>query len=114
MTSWKRTHSCGALRASDSGSEVVLKGWVSGVRDLGGITFIDLRDREGVTQVLVRPEASKEASELAKRVGSEWVIAARGTVVLRGKESVNPNLATGEIEVATSELRVLSESKTPP
>ena len=114
MTSWKRTHTCGALRASDSGSEVVLKGWVSGVRDLGGITFIDLRDREGVTQVLVRPEASKEASELAKRVGSEWVIAARGNVVLRGKESVNPNLATGEIEVATSELRVLSESKTPP
>ena len=92
----------------------MLKGWVSGVRDLGGITFIDLRDREGVTQVLVRPEASKEASELAKRVGSEWVIAARGNVVLRGKESVNPNLATGEIEVATSELRVLSESKTPP
>ena len=104
MTSWKRTHSCGALRASDSGGEVLLMGWVSGVRDLGGITFIDLRDREGVTQVLVRPEASKEASELAKRVGSEWVIAARGTVVLRGKESVNPNLAMKHMSTSCSPM----------
>jgi aspartyl-tRNA synthetase len=114
MNSWKRTHSCGDLRASDSGSEVVLMGWVNGVRDLGGITFIDLRDRKGLTQVLVRPEASKEVSETAKQVGSEWVIAVRGIVARRGRETVNPNLATGEIEVAANDLRVLSESKTPP
>jgi aspartyl-tRNA synthetase len=89
-------------------------GWVSGVRDLGGITFIDLRDRTGITQVLVRPESGKELSEAAKRVGSEWVVAVQGMVALRERDSVNPKLPTGEIEIAATELRVLSESKTPP
>ena len=108
----KRTHSCGALRAKDVGTEVILMGWVSRVRDLGGITFIDLRDRKGITQVMVKPEAGPEVVELAKKIGSEWVVAVRGPVVERG--AANPSLATGKIEVSAIELRVLSESKVPP
>ena len=114
MSSWKRTHSCGELKASDSGKDAVLMGWVNGVRDLGGITFIDLRDRKGVTQVLVRPDAGQEVSGAAKKVGSEWVIAVRGKVARRDEATINPNLPTGEIEVVAGELQILSESKTPP
>jgi aspartyl-tRNA synthetase len=87
-------------------------GWVSRVRDLGGITFIDLRDRKGMTQVMVKPEAGPEVVDLAKKIGSEWVVAARGPVAERG--AANPSLPTGEIEVNAVELRVLSESKVPP
>jgi len=113
MSNWKRTHSCGGLGASDSGKDVVLMGWVKGVRDLGGITFIDLRDRRGLTQIVVRPDA-RQVSGAAKEVGSEWVIAVRGKVARREQATINPNLPTGEIEVVAEELRVLSESKTPP
>ena len=114
MNNWKRTHSCGQLRTSDFGKDVVLMGWVNGVRDLGGITFVDLRDRKGITQVLVPPDAPEQVSEAAKKLGSEWVIAVRGRVVRRAAGTVNPNLATGEIEVVASEVHTLSESKTPP
>ena len=114
MNNWKRTHSCGQLRTSDFGQDVVLMGWVNGVRDLGGITFVDLRDRKGITQVLVPPDAPEQVSEAAKKLGSEWVIAVRGRVVRRAAGTVNPNLATGEIEVVASEVHTLSESKTPP
>ena len=114
MSNWKRTHSCGELKASDSGKDAILMGWVNRVRDLGGITFIDLRDRKGVTQVLVPPDAGEELSGAAKKVGSEWVIAVRGKVARRGEATINPNLPTGEVEVVAGELRILSESKTPP
>ena len=112
MKNWKRTHSCGALKDSDIGIEVTLMGWVSRVRDLGGITFVDLRDREGITQLLVRPEAGSEIVDTAKRVGNEWVVAARGKVVER--ETANPDIPTGSIEVNAVDFRVLSEAKVPP
>jgi aspartyl-tRNA synthetase len=89
-------------------------GWVDTVRDLGGITFIDLRDREGVTQILVPTEAGSDVVDLAKRLGSEWVIAVEGEVLRRAPSTVNPAIKTGEIEVRAEEIRVLSESKTPP
>jgi len=114
MNNWKRTHSCGQLRTSDFGKDVVLMGWVNGVRDLGGITFVDLRDRKGITQLLVPPDAPEQVSEAAKKLGSEWVIAVRGRVARRAAGTVNPNLATGEIEVVASDVHILSESKTPP
>jgi aspartyl-tRNA synthetase len=112
--SWRRTHTCGELSRDAAGADVVLKGWVDRVRDLGGITFIDLRDRDGVTQVLIRPDAPGDTVERAKRVGSEWVLAVRGRVLLREPATVNANIATGEIEVSAEEIRVLSEAKTPP
>ncbi|HSF19480.1 MAG TPA: aspartate--tRNA ligase [Vicinamibacteria bacterium] len=111
---WRRTHSCGALGRDAVGSEVVLAGWVDTVRDLGGITFIDLRDREGVTQILVGPDAGESVVGAAKRVGSEWVIAVRGAVIERSAGTVNRNISTGEIEVKAVEIEVLSPSKTPP
>ena len=114
MSGWKRTHSCGALRTEDVGARVTLMGWVATVRDLGGITFIDLRDREGVTQILVPTGAGTEVVELAKRLGAEWVVAVKGEVLRRALATVNPAIATGEIEVRADEIRVLSESKTPP
>ena len=89
-------------------------GWVDTVRDLGGITFIDLRDREGVTQILVPTEAGSEVVELAKRLGTEWVVAVSGEVLRRSPSTVNSEIATGEIEVRALSIRVLSESKTPP
>jgi aspartyl-tRNA synthetase len=87
-------------------------GWVSRIRDLGGLTFIDLRDREGITQILVRPDAGADIVECAKNVGAEWVVAARGTVVKR--ETSNPDLPTGDIEVEAKDFKVLSESMVPP
>jgi aspartyl-tRNA synthetase len=114
VNGWKRTHSCGALRTEDVGARVTLMGWVATVRDLGGITFIDLRDREGVTQILVPTGAGTEVVELAKRLGAEWVVAVKGDVLRRALATVNSAIATGEIEVRADEIRVLSESKTPP
>ncbi len=114
MSAWKRTHSCGALGAADVGARVTLMGWVDTVRDLGGITFIDLRDRAGVTQILIPTEAGAGVVELAKRVGTEWVVAVSGEVLRRALSTVNASIATGEIEVRAQEIRVLSESKTPP
>ncbi len=89
-------------------------GWVDVVRDLGGITFIELRDREGVTQLLIGEQASPEVIEVAKRASSEWVVAVQGEVLRRTEATVNPNVATGAIEVRADALQVLSEAKTPP
>jgi len=114
VSGWKRTHGCGALRSTDVSHKTTLMGWVDTVRDLGGITFIDLRDRDGVTQILVPTEAGASVVDLAKRLGAEWVIAVRGEVLRRAPGTVNPALATGEVEVRAEEIRVLSESKTPP
>jgi aspartyl-tRNA synthetase len=115
----KRTHHAGELRATDEGKVVVLFGWVSSYRDHGGCVFIDVRDREGVTQLVFDPElpghgeAPRAAYELARALRSEWVIGVRGVVSGRGANK-NPKLATGEIEVRAVELTVFNKSETPP
>ncbi len=110
----KRTHSCGALRAQDAGAEVILMGWVQRRRDHGGLIFVDLRDRDGLTQVVFNPEANPDTHNKAGVLRDEWVIAVRGVVNPRPPDMVNPQLDTGEIEVLVEELRVLNGSKTPP
>lgn len=112
LGSLSRTHTAGALRASDVGADVVLLGWAHKVRDLGSLLFIDVRDRHGHTQVIV--EGDEALLEQAKRVRSEFVIAVIGTVERRSPETVNPNVPTGEIEVRAREIRVLNEARTPP
>ena len=107
-----RTHTCGALRAGDVGSDVVLLGWVHRQRDLGSLVFIDVRDRAGYTQVVI--EGSEDLLERAKRLRSEYVVAIRGRVEMRSGETKNANLPTGEIEVRASDVRILNEAKTPP
>ncbi len=105
-----RTHTCGALRAADVNNDVVLLGWVHRVRDLGGVTFFDLRDRYGLTQVVVREESGGETT----RVRPEFVVAVYGRVEARAKDSINPKLETGEIEVVARTISVLNDAKTPP
>lgn len=110
----KRTHSCGVLRAADIGKEVVLMGWVQRRRDHGGLIFVDLRDREGLTQVVFNPEINALAHAKADLLRNEYVIAVRGVVAARPEGMENPNLATGEIEVAAEALWILNTSLTPP
>ncbi len=110
----KRTHSCGVLRARDEGVEVVLMGWVQRRRDHGGLVFVDLRDREGLTQVVFNPEINPDIHTKAGVLRDEFVLAVRGLVNLRPPEMVNPQLDTGEIEVIVEELRILNSSRTPP
>ena len=107
-----RTHTCGALTRQDVGADVVLLGWVHRVRDLGSLVFLDVRDRHGITQVIVRDNEQLLAD--IKRVRPEFVIAVLGLVELRSPESVNLKVQTGEIEVAVRELRILNEARTPP
>ena len=107
-----RTHTCGALRPGDVGADVVLFGWIHRVRDLGGLLFLDVRDRHGITQVMVPNESPGMAT--AKRLRSEYVVAVLGTVRRRDPETVNAKLETGEVEVVARELRLLNEAKTPP
>jgi aspartyl-tRNA synthetase len=107
-----RTHTCGALRAEDVGKDVVLLGWVHRVRDLGSLIFIDLRDRHGITQVVARVDEALIAD--AKRLRSEFVVAVMGRVEHRAAETVNPKIATGEVEVTARGFRLLNEAKTPP
>jgi aspartyl-tRNA synthetase len=109
----KRTHSCGELRASDVGHEVVLMGWVHNRRDHGGAVFIDLRDRGGLTQVKFAADIDTQAHGLAGELRSEFCIGVRGKVVSRG-ENVNPKMATGEIEVDVHQLQIFSRADTPP
>ncbi|MGH7201093.1 MAG: aspartate--tRNA ligase, partial [Planctomycetaceae bacterium] len=108
-----RTKTCGELRASDVGRTVTLCGWVNSYRDQGGVAFIDLRDRWGITQVTFRLDLASEVQKLARSLRNEDVIQVTGQVVHRG-EAVNPKLPTGEVEVQASELEVLNRSKTPP
>jgi aspartyl-tRNA synthetase len=110
----KRTDYCGDLRPTDVGREVVLMGWVQRRRDHGGVIFIDLRDREGIVQVVFNPEINPEVHAKAHKVRNEYVLAVKGDVAMRPPESLNPDLDTGEIEVLTNELRILSVSENPP
>src|SRR5438876_1489998 len=105
---------CGALRASDAGKKAVLMGWVNRRRDLGSIIFIDLRDRTGVTQVVVNRELNPSAHDKAEQLRNEYVIAVIGTVKQRDRDTVNKNIPTGEVELIIEELRLLNESKAPP
>ena len=111
LGSLARTHTCGQLTTADVGSDVVLLGWVHRVRDLGGVMFFDIRDRHGLTQVVVRDAALEES---AKRLRPEFVVGVTGRVDARTKEAVNPKIKTGEIEVAAHEIRLLNDAKTPP
>lgn len=113
-----RTHTCGQLRAENVGQTVTLCGWVNNYRDHGGVVFIDLRDRTGLTQIVFHP-ANKEAHDLADTLRHEWVVSVTGEVLSRGvddagKSLVNPKLPTGEIEVEGKQLTILSKSATPP
>ncbi len=114
MKELKRTHTCGELTAANKGQNVVLMGWVNRWRDHGQLIFVDLRDRDGITQIVFNAENKPEVHRAAKALRSEFVIAASGTVRVRGKGMENPNLKTGEIEVLSDELSILSEAKTTP
>jgi len=110
----KRTHRCAELGLGDVGKTVTVMGWVNKRRDLGGVVFIDLRDRSGILQVVFNAKNGEELIKKAERIRSEYVIAVIGEVVKRDPETVNPRISTGEIEVMAKELRILSESETPP
>jgi aspartyl-tRNA synthetase len=110
----ERTHSCGDLRTNDIGRQVVLMGWVAKRRDFGELTFVDLRDRAGITQVVFNAEDAPEAHARAKELRSEYVIAVIGTVVARAESTRNPKLATGDVEVHAENLLMLNDARTPP
>lgn len=110
----KRTHNCGQLRLDDAGQKVTLAGWVHSYRDHGNLVFIDLRDREGLTQIVFNPVAQPDAHKVARTIRCEWVIAAEGFVQPRSEGMANPKLATGQIEVAVQRLEILNTAKTPP
>ncbi|WP_132767291.1 aspartate--tRNA ligase [Tepidibacillus fermentans] len=109
-----RTHECGKLSLENVNQEVVLTGWVQKRRDLGGLIFIDLRDRSGIVQLVVNPETSKEAHEIADKLRNEYVIAVKGIVVKRSENTINPNIETGQIEVELKEINIINEAKNPP
>ena len=111
---WKRSCYCGEPRAQRVGEEMTLAGWVHSRRDHGGVIFVDLRDRTGLCQVVFRPEVAPSAHEKAKQIRSEDVIAVRGVLAKRSPETINPELATGEVELVCRELRLLNASAVPP
>ncbi len=114
MQGLERTHSCGQLRIEAVGQQVTLMGWVQRRRDHGGLIFVDLRDRDGVTQVVFSPELQQEAFQKSEQIRNEYVLATVGVVQARPDGTVNSNLATGEIEVYATEVRILNAAKTPP
>ncbi|MUT67272.1 aspartate--tRNA ligase [Paenibacillus sp. NEAU-GSW1] len=109
-----KTQNCGTLTKADIGQTVTLNGWVQRRRDLGGVLFIDLRDRTGIVQIVFNPDFSGDALAIADRARNEFVLAVKGTVVERDAETVNKNLATGEIEVRVTEIEIMNSAKTPP
>jgi len=111
LGSLARTHTCGELTKTDVGKDVVLLGWVHRVRDLGGVMFLDVRDRHGITQVVVR---DVQLEGRAKRLRPEFVVGIAGTVEARAKDAINPKLKTGEVEIAAREIRLLNDAKVPP
>jgi len=110
----KRTHMCGDLRASDAGQTVLLMGWAHRRRDHGAVIFVDMRDRTGHTQAIFHEDVDPVVHKRAEEVRAEYVIAVQGTVSLRSKETINPNMPTGEVEVVANKIWILNESKTPP
>ncbi|MDQ3041360.1 MAG: OB-fold nucleic acid binding domain-containing protein, partial [Acidobacteriota bacterium] len=114
LGSLERTHTCGELRSGDVGKQVILMGWAAKKRDFGIFTFVDLRDRYGVTQVVVSEETAAEAHVKAKNVRGEFVIAIKGEVASRDEGTHNAKLATGDIEIKVSELLILNDAKTTP
>ena len=110
----KRTDYCGDLKKKDANREVTLLGWVQRRRDLGGLIFVELRDRQGIVQVVFNPEVSPETHEKAQSLRNEYVVGVQGTVALRPEGTPNPKLSTGEIEIIVKELKILNVSKTPP
>ncbi len=111
MGAWKRTHGCGALRAADAGQTVTLMGWTFRRRDHGGLVFVDLRDREGLTQCVFDPKEASEAHDKVEGVRAEFVLAVRGTVALRPPGTENSKLPTGAVEVRVSEMKILNDSR---
>jgi aspartyl-tRNA synthetase len=111
---WKRTHDCGSLRAGDDGKEAVLMGWVNSRRDLGNLIFIDLRDRDGITQIIFDPQVDGESHERAHALRNEWVLAVKGTVSPRLKGQENFSMPTGSIELKVTGLKILNRTETPP
>ncbi len=114
MTELKRTHYCGELRLHDVGKEAVLMGWVQRHRDHGGVIFVDVRDRTGITQVVFNPEVNANIHAEAQRIRNEFVLAVKGKVVPRPEGTVNPNLPTGEIDLMVEQLEMLNTAETPP
>jgi aspartyl-tRNA synthetase len=110
----QRTHTLGELRAANAGSEVVVMGWVNRRRDHGNLIFLDLRDRTGITQVVLDKDVTPEGHAKAEHVRPEYVVAAIGTLRLRSQDAINPKMPTGEVELAVKELLVLNDSKVPP
>jgi len=108
MGTWRRTHSCGELNKSDVGKEIILMGWVQSIRDHGGLIFLNLRDRMGITQIILDPSEAQEAYRKARQLKDEYVIAVKGIVAPRLKGSENPHLSTGEIEVKAKQLKILN------
>lgn len=111
---WKRTDYCGSLAVEDLEREVILMGWVQSKRDHGGLIFVDLRDREGIIQVVYNPQLNIEAHQKAGLLKDEWIVAVKGTVTRRPQETINPNIKTGEIEITVKEIRILNTSKVLP
>ena len=111
---WKRTHNCGELRIENVGEEVCLMGWVGKRRDHGGVIFVDLRDRYGITQVVFRPDLEAETHAVAETIRNEFVLAIKGRVEPRPEGMANPKLPTGTIDIECSDLRLLNEADTPP
>ena len=109
-----KTVSCGSLSIENLGDDVVLAGWVHRRRDHGGLIFIDLRDREGVVQVVFNPELAPEIHVMAQDLRSEWVVQVKGAVGQRPDGTDNPRIPTGYVEVVAKELKILNPSKTPP
>jgi len=114
LDDWKRTHDCGSLRADDEGREAVLMGWVNSRRDLGNLIFIDLRDRDGITQIVFDPQVDRGSQERAHILRNEWVVAVKGRVSHRLEGQENPDLPTGDIELKVLELKILNRTETPP
>ncbi len=110
----RRTHTCGELREKNIGEKVVLNGWVNTRRDLGGVIFIDLRDRYGITQVVFEPHYNEETHNAAKELRGEYVISVEGVVEKRSEETVNPSLSTGMVDVRADKLLILNKAQTPP
>ena len=105
-----RTHMCGEPRTELVGARMTLAGWAARRRDHGGLVFVDLRDRTGITQLVINPELAPEAAELAHQIRNEFVLRAEGTLVARSAETVNPNMPTGEVELQVDKLEIVSRS----